>query len=122
MKEFSLEEYLANPNKKLVTRDGRKIERILCTNAKGPYPIVALVESYDGTTDNSLQYTKNGEYFIGGTSISDLFFASEKIEGWVNVYAGKKLGTIIHKSKEQAEIQGKTFSDYVTTVKIKWEG
>lgn len=45
MKPFNLEKYLANPNKKLVTRDGRNA-RIVCTDAKGTYPILALVE-YD---------------------------------------------------------------------------
>lgn len=31
MKEFSLEEYLAHPKRKIVTRDGRKV-RIVCTD------------------------------------------------------------------------------------------
>ena len=31
MKQFSLEEYLANPSKKVVTRDGRNV-RIICTD------------------------------------------------------------------------------------------
>lgn len=33
MKPFNLEEYLANPSKKVVTGDGRKA-RIVCTDAK----------------------------------------------------------------------------------------
>ena len=41
MKPFNLEEYLANPSKKVVTRDGRKI-RIICTDAKSDYPIIVL--------------------------------------------------------------------------------
>lgn len=121
---FNLKEYLANPNKKLVTRDGRKVTRVLCTNAKGPYPIVALVESYDGTADNSLQYTKRGQYFIDGTSNSDLFFAPEKHEGWINVYLDAEndsyVGTHIYKSKEDAENNGKIWGGYVTTLKIEW--
>ena len=129
MKPFSLEEYLKNPNREVVTRDGRKVTRFLCTDAKGPYPIVALVESYNGTTDNSLQYTKKGQYFIDGNSISDLFFASEKHEGWINIFRGKDspfTGNIIFASKEEAEESGKhccgfTKDLYMTSVKIEWE-
>ena len=62
MKPFNLEEYLANPSKKVVTRDGRKI-RIICTDAKTPYPVIALVESTDGTTEQLLSFIKNGKYF-----------------------------------------------------------
>ena len=42
---FNLEEYTKNPNRKIVTRDGRAVTKILCTDAKGPFPIVALVEN-----------------------------------------------------------------------------
>ena len=34
MKQFNLEEYLKDPNKKVVTRDGRNA-RIVCTDRKG---------------------------------------------------------------------------------------
>ena len=42
MKQFNLDEYLQNPSRKVVTRDGRKV-RIVCTDKKGACPIVALV-------------------------------------------------------------------------------
>ena len=42
MKQFSLEEYLKNPNQKVVTRDGRKVT-ILCTNYSTK-PIIAEIE------------------------------------------------------------------------------
>lgn len=44
MRQFNLEEYLKNPNQKVVTRDGHKV-RILCTDRKHEYPILALVDS-----------------------------------------------------------------------------
>ena len=45
MKPFNLEEYLANPNRKIVTRDGRNV-RIICTDRKdSDFPIVALVKN-----------------------------------------------------------------------------
>ena len=122
MKPFNLEEYLANPNKKLVTRDGREVERILCTDAMGPYPIVALVKIYDGTSDRAIMYTKEGVYINGQTNGYDLFFAPEKHEGWMNLYKGVKNyypGKIIYPTEEEA-LKGKGL-DYITTIKIEWE-
>ena len=55
MKPFSLEEYLKNPNKKMVTRDGRKVTRVLCTDARGSYPVVALIEQCGSDIDMHLQ-------------------------------------------------------------------
>ena len=47
MKQFSLEEYLKNPDRKVVTRNGLPV-RIICTDRKDKWPIVALV-----TDDNT---------------------------------------------------------------------
>ena len=123
MKQFSLEEYIANPNKKLVTRDGRKVKRILCTDAKGPYPIVALIERSDKTMDIAIQYTKDGRFFNNDTDEKDLFFAAEKHEGWVNVYKTESgdyvTGRNVHINKEHAEaLVGPTC---VSTIKLEWE-
>ena len=123
MKPFSLEEYLANPSKKVVTRDGRKI-RIICTDAKTPYPVIALVESTDGTTEQLLSFIKNGKYFDNRSNAEDLFFAPEKHKGWVNVYKdGNRdyftLGAMIYDRKEDAEECRS--EDCIATVKIEWE-
>ena len=124
MKPFSLEKYLKNPDRKIVTRDGRKVKRILCTDARGKYPIVALVENYDGTADNSLQYTNDGRYIVDcPSSMSDLFFASEKHEGWINIYKENKnfKGEYIYPSEKEASNEGKHLYNYIATVKIEWE-
>ena len=126
MKQFNLEEYLKNPSRKLITRDGRKVKRILCTDAMGPYPIVALIERRDGDMDNAHQYKKDGRYFSSGTDDSDLLFAPEKHEGWINIFKDSNgdafLGkSRIFESKEEAEEYGKTCERYVATVKIEWE-
>ena len=42
MKQFSLNEHLANPSRKVVTRDGHSV-RIICTDAMSTHPVVALV-------------------------------------------------------------------------------
>lgn len=122
MKPFNLEEYLANPSRKIVTKDGRKV-RIICTDAKTCYPIIALVESTDSTTEQSLSFTKNGKYFDNRSSMDDLFFAHEKYEGWVNVYkseSDRSLGTSIWQTEEEAK-RWVGAADYVTTIKIEWE-
>ena len=123
MKPFNLEEYLKNPSKKIVTRDGRNVT-IHCANCAGPRPVVAEIEG-----DNySLNFDKYGRYYFG-TSDVDLFFVPEKHEGWINIYAdindNSYPGNHIFKSKEEAleeaEDCGKKWSGYITTIKIEWE-
>ena len=43
MNEFSLEEYLKNPERKVVTRDGKNV-RIICTDFDNPnYPVIGEI-------------------------------------------------------------------------------
>ena len=90
MKAFSLEEYLKNPSRKVVTKEGKTVKRILCTDARGNYPIVALIE--EGYYDNALSYTKDGKLYAGESNVYDLFFAPEKHEGWLNIYRSVECG------------------------------
>ena len=125
MEQFSLEKYLANPSRKVVTRTGRNV-RIICTDKKGfDYPIVALIENKLEGFEGVLYYTKNGEYIANESSMSDLFFAPEKHEGWINIYRNEDedyyKGMVIFSSKEDAIEKGRKFSDYITTTKIEWE-
>ena len=84
MKAFSLEEYLKNPSRKVVTRDGRNV-RIVCTDVKSElYPVLALVDNWGAEICNS--YTKEGRFRPDNEAHRDLFFAPEKHEGWANVY------------------------------------
>ena len=117
MKPFSLEEYLKNPNRKVVTRNGRSA-RIICTDAKGNYPIVALIE--EGGYDNALSYTKDGKLYVGETNDYDLFFAPEKHEGWVNVYRDfdDVMCGSVFATEEDAKCKAKTA---IATVRIEWE-
>ena len=88
MKQFNLQEYLANPSRQVVTRDGRKVTRFLCTDAKTDFPIIALIEVTPGSTNESLcAFKKDGRYFEDVNSNCDLFFAPEKHEGWINLPA-----------------------------------
>ena len=122
MKAFSLEEHLKNPSRKVVTRNERSA-RIICTDAKGNYPIVALIE--EGGYDNALSYTKDGKLYVGETNDYDLFFAPEKHEGWVIVFKSSKGNNVINsdifESKEEAEKAGKNYTNYIVTAKVTWE-
>ena len=125
MKPFNLEEYLANPSKKIVTREG-KPARIICTDAKfEKYPLVALITKKNGREFIAI-FDTLGKYHCKHDSYLDLFFAPEKKEGWINIFKGVSdnhfLGyTCIFKTKENAEEGRKGVSGYITTIKIEWE-
>ena len=124
MEQFSLEKYLANPSWKVVTRGGRKV-KIIYTDAMGDYPIVALIESFDGTAERADSFTSKGSYYIGDISNNDLFFDLEKHEGWINIYRSEYedyyKGKVIYSSKEDAIKRGEETPYYITTTKIEWE-
>ena len=130
MKAFSLKEYLKNPEKKVITRDGRNV-RIRCTDRRGcDCPIVALVETPTRKAENVLSYREDGRWSpVGGPSVDsnlDLFFAPEKHEGWINIFKSSNdlafLGqSRIFASKEDAKKDGKDCECYVATVKVEWE-
>ncbi len=114
MKPFNLEEYLANPSKEVITRD-RKPVKILCTNLVSDKPVVAQIDG----TGYSLSYPKDGKCSSCQNSMDDLFFASDKHEGWVNLYKSG-LGASIWQTEEEAK-KWVGAADYVTTIKIEWE-
>ena len=123
MKAFNLKEYLENPERKVVTRDGRPV-RIICTDRKGATPIIALVN--DGLSEElGHAFYSDGKIFSDEDNELDLFFAPEKHEGWINIYAdindNSHPGNHIFESKEEAEEEGEKGSGYVTTIKIEWE-
>ena len=126
MEQFSLEKYLANPSRKVVTRNGRNI-RIVCTDKRDlNFPIIALIETIPGGEEVTHSYTKDGKYYTACSDILDLFFAPEKHEGWVNIYKSNYGGyelSQVYQRKEDAETE-KYINDsdvYITTIKIEWE-
>ena len=124
MKPFNLEKYLINPSCKIVTRAGRPV-RIICTDAKGKYPVIALISNKNGD-EASFEFTKDGLWNENCENSLDLFFAPIKKEGWVNIYKGVNekypsyLGQSIYKSEEEA-LKNKCNDKYITTIKIEWE-
>lgn len=121
MKQFNLEEYLANPSRKVVTRDGRAVTRILCTDAKSTFPFVVLIKKDNDKGEDVCSFTKNGNFCESTETSLDLFFAPEKHEGWVNVYKCKTGSCVlgIYPDKEHAEKWADT--NCVATIKIEWE-
>ena len=124
MRPFNLDEYLKNPSREIVTRDGRKIKRVLCTDARGPYPVIVLIERPDVIADEAHSYTKDGKFCSGETHPFDLFFAPEKHEGWVNIYKNKEgyyPGRVFCPTKEEAVNLRCIDAEWITTVKVEWE-
>ena len=126
MKQFDLQEYLKNPTRPIVTRDGHAA-RIICTNrVDKTHSILALLfEDEDSDREEVYQYTSKGEYFSNASSPHDLFFAPEKKEGWINLYKDKDdivTDKFIFHSEKDALIQRDIYKDnYISTIKIEWE-
>lgn len=120
MKAFNLEEYLKNPDKKVVTRDGRPV-RIVCTDREHEHPIIALIKEKDDT-EVIYDYNEQGEFLDNDCSNADLMFASEKKTGWVNIYNRATRGCgLIYESEEKAKQNADKDKPYVATTKIEWE-
>ena len=124
MKRFSLDEYLKNPSKKVVTRMGRKV-RIICTDREDSiYPIVALVKDDNRKLDVLVTYTKDGIPADYNEAYYTLFFVPEKKEGWLNLYKMNSMispGPRAYDTKEEAESAAGDKSYYISTIKIEWE-
>lgn len=85
MRPFSVEEYIKNPERKVVTRDCQDV-RILCTDVMGTsYPVIAVCK-VDSIHECCYSYTNTGKQFKSMDSHRDLFFVPEKHEGWTHVY------------------------------------
>ena len=124
MEQFSLEKFLENPNRKVVTRDGRSA-RIICTNRLDEsFPVIALVNNED--SELCFSYSKFGKVYQCSNRDCelDLFFAPDKKSGWINLY---KMNSIIspgpraYDTKEEAESAAGDKSYYISTIKIEWE-
>ena len=121
MRKFDIN--LAKAGKPVCTRDGRKA-RIICFDAKGDKPIIALIE-YE-IDERPCNYFANGRFYSNSNenNDADLIMLPEKKEGWVNVYYDNDASShrgcrFIYDTKERAAKEAG--SAYITTVKINWE-
>ena len=129
LKPFDLE--AAKAGKPVCTRDGRKA-RIICFDricGDDYYKIVACVTAFDGDFEEVLSYGIDG-YIVDSQNPKDedLMMLPEKKEGWVNVYhclngiSEYACDDIVFGTKEDATQCAKNENNYITTVKIEWEG
>ena len=123
MKEFNLQEYLKNTSQKVALRSGSDV-RIICTDKKGEFPIVALVDDdYEG--EFTICYRKTGRFLIERESPNDLVFAPIKREGWINIYKCKDdtrtIGCLFKSEVEADFHKYDKASVYIKTIKIEWE-
>lgn len=126
--KFSLEEYLKDPSRKVVTRDGREV-RIKCTDMDGinGMVIVGLVRDDLMNKERPLTWTKEGQYFVqAGETACDLFFEDSKEpvvrKGWVNIYKspdGEIIFGVVRKSREEAEQASR--GDRIDTIEVSWK-
>ena len=124
MKQFNLNEYLKNPDRKIVTRDGHNA-RIISTDRKSPtgHNIVVLLDY--GSEEISTTCDNNGEteFCSPFQSKGDLFFVPEKKEGWVNLFKINSTITTgeVYNTKDEAKSAVVGSSIYISTVKVEWE-
>lgn len=125
MKQFNLEEYLENPQRKIITRDGRSV-RIVCTDRRGlnVKPIAALITIPNGD-EIIITYWENGVATQGyEDNPNDLFFATEKKTKWLNVYTDDNKNYIdanFFETEEEAIENKSAVCNYIATVKIEVE-
>lgn len=124
MKQFNLNEYLANPKRKIITRNGKNV-RIICIDKAGLYtkPIVALITLSNGD-ENVKTFWANGIETAGSDGKDDLFFAPSKHTDYINLYHkenGYCLGGAVFSSEEKAKKIATGDEDYITTIKVEWE-
>ena len=114
LKPFDLE--AAKAGKPVCTRDGRKA-RIICFDAKGKQPIIALFEREKADEVIIQTYNDDGSYYgLEKEDNRDLMMLLEKKEAWVNLYPCDCMGQKRYPTKEEALV-----SDVIATVKIEWE-
>lgn len=125
MKQFSLEGYLKNPDRKLITRDGRNV-RIICTDRRNDDRddtriILALV--MENGREFVYSYYPNGKHCASKEAQVDLFFEPTKKTGWINLYdlRGKIVCGVVYASEKAARGQIDPNKSYITTIPIEWE-
>lgn len=124
MKQFSLEKYLANSNRQVVTREGKKV-RIICTDRAGSTtkPVVGLITLPNGD-EVIMSFWANGIESAGIDGKDDLFFAPNKHTDYINLYHnenGYYLGGTVFSSEEKAKGIAAESKYYLTTIKAEWE-
>ena len=120
MKPFNLE--AAKNGAAVCTRDGRDA-RIICWDAKGNYPIIALIKECDDM-ECTYSYNADGKFLMWREAGFDLMMKSEHHTGWINIYhwGDVPCGSTIYATKKEAlNAIGQGCTIYVTTIYIEWD-
>ena len=124
MKPFNLEEYLKNPNREVVTRDGRLAEIKSIDKSLPRFPILASITDKFGNK-HFTKYMTNGRVSVELESIHDLFFAPIKHTDYINLYRNEFsyfLGCGEYSTEEEAKkVAARAGVTYITTIKAEWE-
>ena len=117
MRPFNLKEYLEHPDWKVATREGKPV-RIVCTDLDDcNYPVAAAVKNFHVD-----KFTADGLFQVGHVNRYDLFFATEKHEGWVNLYHSSILNEIYSSKVYASEEDAKQYAgESIATIKVEWE-
>lgn len=120
MEQFNIEEYKKNPNRKVITRDGKSV-RIVCTDMIGTYTVVAICKM-NPICECCYSYTDDGKLHVIEDTHLDLFFAPEKHTAWINIYKsedGIYANSGLYESEKEA--LENSYSLKRATCKIEWE-
>ena len=118
MKQFNLQEYLANPKRQVLTRDGRKV-RIVCTDFDNPdFPVVGEINGYKWP----LSFTINGEAIKGSQQCTDLFFAPTIVKRWGIVYRkSERLFDTREEAEKWMDEADEGEKKFCSVCKVEWE-
>lgn len=105
MEQFSLEEWLKNKSRKVVTRSGNPV-RIVCWDLPGEYKILAIIDEKPDGSYTVLNKKCDG---TGGVSTSNLFFADEEK---TNKILDELKSYLKNTPKEQVEKDWKEIQDW----------
>lgn len=115
--DFDIEK--AKNGAKVVTTFGAEV-RILCYDALGKYPIVALVKDSVRSIEEVYVYYENGKRFLGVDTKNDLFL--EIPDRWVVIYTNEfgrdTMYHIIFDTKEEAEKLGESIYTETKVIKL----
>ena len=118
MKQFNLQEYLANPSRQVVTRNGRKV-RIICTDFDNPdFPVVGEINGYKWP----ISFTTNGEAIKGSQQCTDLFFAPTIVKRWGIVYRkAERLFDTREEAEKWMEEADEGEKKFCSVCKVEWK-
>lgn len=116
---FSIEKYLANPDRKVITRDGRDV-RVLVTDMRGLYPVIAIILSPKDPDDYIMRYLPNGLAFAGLKHDFDIFFKEKKCVEYRIMDRLGDIGSTGYDTRNEAELMTNGNKD-LTVVEITWE-